>query len=95
MEINIESPLAKSDFLSGRAFGQGIIAAEQSVNVRESAPTLLKKKFVPLRPITSNVNNNIQRQVSSSRVLVPLESVSLLGKEASPSATDSHWNAHW
>lgn len=97
MEINIESPLAKSDFLSGRAFGQGVIVAEQSVTVRQTATSLLKKKFVPLRPITSNVNNNNQQLNvnSSSKVIVPLEPVSLLGKEASTSTPDSCWSAHW
>lgn len=99
-EIEVERSLSKEDFLSGQVFGQIDTNANQSYRPAHSSSSVLTKKFVPLKPVSSSVIGPSGMQ-GSTRPNVSLESVNLLekeenmGKAEQASSAFSYWTAHW
>ena len=96
-EIEIDAPLRKEDFLSGSVFGQCDIIPQQPIfRPSYSGSSTLTKKFVPLKPVSTNVTDRPARESGSSKA-IPLEPVNLLRKEGNNSslAPNSYWAAHW
>ena len=105
-EMEVDCPVSKDDFLSGRVFGKGAFGlqpAEEQTLSRSIAPALKKKFVAPFKPVSMNALNGAPRKVAGdTKKSVHGEA----DEEAENKPTTSHstvlngqltryWSAHW
>lgn len=105
--MEVDSAVSRNDFMSGKIFGRGGIGVdttEVESKPRFASASSIKKKFVPLRPVslnasapvksTSDDTSYVKRGIVSLR---PVDLVQNTENEGHPQDTvvTAYWFANW
>lgn len=106
-EMEIDCPVSKDDFLSGKVFGKGTFGvqhADVQTLTRNTMPALKKKFVAPFKPVSANALP--QRDVHAGDMKIPKQSQTDRDDENIDTSTvnrtsmenvrlTKYWSAHW
>lgn len=102
--MEVDCSVSKQDFTSGRVFGKGTTSLgngneETLIRPTHAGSSILKKKFIPLKPVSLNGRVQQPQYPVSRKNEIALEPVDLVnnakdGISTSP-ATWPRWSARW
>ena len=96
-EMEIDRPISREDFYSGRIFSGGD-EEKQISSSSTSRPAHLLKKFVPLKPVSMNPVRSVERTPNPASKGLDLQPVDLIQQPSKPKELThqvTYWSGNW